>query len=293
MARNPGPDASDGHPNTPSINRRSFTTTAIGGALAAAGASSARAEPEASTSPRPLPRPRMMQNAPTKPLTVAVFVYPGMVMLDLVGPQTILQILNADIHLVGETRDPVMTDLSLPVTPTCTLDECPRDLDVLFVPGGLMGSIACMKNQAMLDVLADRGAQARYVTSVCTGSLVLAAAGLLRGYQATGHWGIVEFLPLMGVTPVEARVVQDRNRLTGAGVTAGLDFGLTLAVLLRGQEAAERAQLILEYEPEPPFHKGTPALVGPERMAQMRAGRTWMDGQTREAALTAAKRLGI
>lgn len=156
-----------------------------------------------------------------------------------------------------------------------------------------MGSIACMKNPALLEFLADRGARARYVTSVCTGGLVLGAAGLLRGYRATALWGVVDLLPVMGAIKADARVVEDRNRVTGAGATAGLDFGLALAVLLRGQEAAERIQLILEYEPEPPFHKGTPTLMGPERMAKIRAGRVWMDGQAREAALVAAQRLGI
>ncbi|SEP48166.1 cyclohexyl-isocyanide hydratase [Methylobacterium sp. ap11] len=275
--------------DAPAVNRRDFAVTALGGVLLAAATPGARAQ----SSPQPLPRPRMMQQSDVAPLKVAMLVYPRMVMLDLVAPQSVLQMLNSDIHLVGETREPVATDLGLPVTPTCTIDECPRDLDVLFVPGGLMGSVACMKNPAILDFLADRGSRSRYVTSVCTGGLVLAAAGLLRGYEATAHWAVTDLLPLMGATKVDARVVHDRNRLTGAGVTAGLDFGLTLAVLLRGQEAAERTQLVLEYEPAPPFHKGTPILAGPERVAQMRTGRVWMDGQARDAALAAAKRLGL
>lgn len=288
MARTTLPDVS-GTPSseTMPLNRRAFAVGALGGALIGASGASAQAPPQ------PLPRPRMMQQSETTPLKVAMLVYPGMIALDLVAPQTVLQILNSDIHLVGVTREPVATDLSLPVTPTCTLDECPRDLDVLFVPGGLMGSIACMRNPALLEFLADRGARSRYVTSVCTGGLVLAAAGLLRDYRATAHWGVVDLLPLMGAIKADARVVEDRNRVTGAGATAGLDFGLALAVLLRGQEAAERIQLILEYEPEPPFHKGTPTLMGPERMAKVRAGRVWMDGQAREAALVAAQRLGI
>lgn len=275
---------------TSSLNRRAFAATALGGALIAASTSGARAQ----ASPQPLSKPSMPRgpDAPP-PLKVAMLVYPRMIALDLICPQTILQIIGSDIHLVGETREPVMTDVSLPVAPTCTLAECPRDLDVLFVPGGLMGSIACMKNQAVLDFLVDRAASARYVTSVCTGGLVLGAAGLLRGYRATAHWGVVDLLPLMGAVRADTRVVQDRNRLTGAGATSGLDFGLALAALLRGQEAAERVQLILEYEPEPPFHKGTPDLMGPERMTKMRAGRVWMDGQAREAALAAALRLGI
>jgi len=272
------------------LSRRRLATSALVGGLAGSAASTALAQ----TAPQPLPRPRMLQRpgAPA-PLKVAMLVYPQMIMLDLIGPQTILNMLGSDIHLVGETREPVLTELSVPIMPTCTLDECPRVLDVLFVPGGLMGSVACMKSAAVLDFLADRGSSARYVTSVCTGGLVLGAAGLLRGYQATAHWGVADLLPLLGATRVNARVVQDRNRLTGAGATAGLDFGLTLAVLLRGQEAAERVQLFLEYEPVLPFHKGTPELVGPEVMTRVRAGRVWMDGQAREAALAAAQRLGL
>ena len=289
MAKTTPQDASDAFSsNTLPINRRGFAATALGGALLA-GTPGAFAQ----APPQPLPRPRMMQQSETPPLKVAMLVYPGMIALDLIAPQTILQILNSDIYLVGETREPVTTDVSLPITPTCTLDECPRDLDVLFVPGGLMGSIACMRKPAILEFLADRGARARYVTSVCTGGLVLAAAGLLRGYRATAHWGVVDLLPMMGAIKADARVVEDRNRVTGAGATAGLDFGLALAVLLRGQEAAERIQLILEYEPVPPFHKGTPALMGPERMSQIRKGRVWMDGQAHEAAQAAAQRLGI
>ena len=235
----------------------------------------------------------------TPPLSVlatvraAMLVYSGMVLLDLAGPQTVLNVLGAEIHLVGETAAPVSTDVGIPVAPTTTFAGCPRDLDVLFVPGGLMGSVVCMGNQAILDFLVDRAASARFVTSVCTGGLVLGAAGLLRGYQATAHWGVADLLPLMGAVRSHGRVVHDRNRLTGGGVTAGLDFGLTLASLLRGQAEAERVQLILEYAPQPPFHAGTPEEIGPERLAQARSQRTWMDGKARDAALMAAKRLGI
>ena len=272
-----------------SLERRTFVGTALGGALLAT-AQGALAQ----DGPRPLPglgMPRRPDAPP--PLKVAMLIYPRMIAIDLLNPQTILNIIGSDIHLVAETMAPVSTDVGVPLAPTCTFGECPRDLDVLFVPGGLMGSVACMGNVALLDFLKDRAESARYVTSVCTGGLVLAAAGLLRGYRATAHWGVVDLLPLMGATKVNARVVQDRNRLTGAGATAGLDFGLTLAALLRGQAAAENVQLILEYEPEPPFHMGTPDLIGPERLAKARTGRVWMDGQAKQAALAAAQRLGI
>ena len=237
----------------------------------------------------PMPRTK----APGAGRKVAMLIHPRMALLDLVGPQTILRILGCDIYLVAKTLDPVSTDVGISVTPDITFDHCPNDLDVLFVPGGLMGSLVAMEVQQTLSFLADRGASAKYVTGVCTGGLVLAAAGLLKGYRATAHWGVVDLLPLMGAVHERGRVVHDRNRLTGGGVTAGLDFGLTLASQLCGEDAAKHVQLIIEYSPEPPFHSGTPEEVGAERMIEERKGRVWMDGQARQASERAAARLGL
>ncbi|WP_048391676.1 DJ-1/PfpI family protein [Pseudomonas helleri] len=237
----------------------------------------------------PMPRTK----APGTGRKVAMLIHPRMALLDLVGPQTILRILGCDIYLVAKTLDPVSTDVGISVTPDITFDHCPNDLDVLFVPGGLMGSLVAMEDQQTLSFLADRGASAKYVTGVCTGGLVLAAAGLLKGYRATAHWGVVDLLPLMGAVHERGRVVHDRNRLTGGGVTAGLDFGLTLASQLCGEDAAKHVQLIIEYSPEPPFHSGTPEEVGAERMIEERKGRVWMDGQARQASERAAARLGL
>lgn len=273
---------------SPVLDRRQLGAAALAGALLAAGSAGAQTDLEAQ---HKMNMPRPADAGP--PIKVAMLLYPRMVLLDLVGPQTILTVLGADIHLVGQSMTPMSTDVGIPVTPTMTSAECPRDLDVLFVPGGLMGSIACMGNEAVLGLLADRGERVRFVTSVCTGGLVLGAAGLLRGYQATAHWGVADLLPLMGAIRSHERVVHDRNRLTGGGMTAWLDFGLTLAALLRSQAEAERVQLILEYAPQPPFHAGTPEEVGPERLAQARARRTWMDATAHEAAVAAARRLGI
>ena len=237
----------------------------------------------------PMPRTK----APGAGRKVAMLIHPRMALLDLVGPQTILRILGCDIYLVAKSLDPVSTDVGISVTPDITFDHCPNDLDVLFVPGGLMGSLVAMEDQQTLSFLADRGASAKYVTGVCTGGLVLAAAGLLKGYRATAHWGVVDLLPLMGAVHERGRVVHDRNRLTGGGVTAGLDFGLTLASQLCGEDAAKHVQLIIEYSPEPPFHSGTPEEVGAERMIEERKGRVWMDGQARQASERAAARLGL
>ncbi len=237
----------------------------------------------------PMPRTK----APGAGRKVAMLIHPRMALLDLVGPQTILRILGCDIYLVAKTLDPVSTDVGISVTPDITFDHCPNDLDVLFVPGGLMGSLVAMEDQQTLSFLADRGASAKYVTGVCTGGLVLAAAGLLKGYRATAHWAVVDLLPLMGAVHERGRVVHDRNRLTGGGVTAGLDFGLILASQLCGEDAAKHVQLIIEYSPEPPFHSGTPEEVGAERMIEERKGRVWMDGQARQASERAAARLGL
>lgn len=189
---------------------------------------------------------------------IAMLVHPKMVMQDLVGPMTVFNIMGAEIHLAWKSLDPVSTDLGISVTPTTTLEDTPDDLDVLFVPGGLGGSIDLMEDEEVLNFLADRGETARYVTSVCTGSLLLGAAGLLKGYKATSHWYTRDHLALMGATPVNERVVQDRNRITGGGVTAGIDFGLMLAAILHSEEDAKRYQLLIEYAPAPPFNAGTP-----------------------------------
>ncbi len=196
------------------------------------------------------------------PPQIAALVYPGMVLLDLLGPHTVFNLLRADVHLVAKDRLPVSTDVGYPITPTMTLGECSMDLDVLFVPGGLEGTVALMDDSDVLNFLATRGARARYVSSVCTGSLLLGAAGLLRGYNATSHWYVRDLLTLMGANVKTERVVRDRNHLTGGGVTAGIDFGLELARDIRGEDHARLIQLVLEYDPQPPFAAGTPQQAG-------------------------------
>ncbi len=238
------------------MNRRELGV-ALGGAALAAGLrrhaalAALPAESAATSAITAPPRPK-----------VAMLVYPDMILLDLVGPQTMLSIAMADIHLVWKNLDPVATDVGLPVSANTTFATCPADLDVLFVPGGLKGTVALMRDKEVLEFLADRGARARYVTSVCTGSLALGAAGLLNGYRATSHWYVRDLLPLMGATVAPDRVVVDRNRITGGGVTAGLDFGLTLTAALRDEEAARRIQLVLEYAPKLPFDAGEPEVAG-------------------------------
>ena len=199
------------------------------------------------------------------PQQIAMLLYPQLTTLDLIGPQQILATLgNVKVHLVWKTRDLVTSDSGVSIQPTTTFADCPDNLAVLFVPGGSRGTLALMDDAKTLDFLAKRGKSAKYVTSVCTGSLVLGAAGLLRGYKATSHWGMRDLLALFGATPIKQRVVEDRSRITGAGVTAGIDFGLHLAALLRNEKNAKSLQLAYEYNPQPPYQAGTPESAPPD-----------------------------
>ena len=274
----------------PEIARRHLLKLiAAGSALGAAANTSAQGMP-ATTMDHAMPAGTMLPGRKPK---VAMLVYPRMVMLDLVGPQTALNIAQCEIHLVWKDKTPVPTELGISVTPTTTFAECPQDVDVVFVPGGIMGTTACMNDPEVLSFLANTGARAKYVTSVCTGALVLGAAGLLKGYRAATYWPVMDILPILGATPVHDRVVIDRNRMTGGGVTAGIDFGLVLAEKLRGREMAERVQLTIEYAPKPPFHSGTPEEADPALVGKLKAGRVGMDGGARKAAMAAAQRLNL
>lgn len=202
---------------------------------------------------------------------IALLAYPEMTALDLIGPHHVLSMVpDVKVHLVAKTRAPISSDMGLVITPSVSFDECPTDLEVLFTPGGTRGTLAAMDDAVLLDFLRRRGASARWVSSVCTGSLLLGAAGLLRGYRATSHWSVVPLLERFGATPVAERVVQDGNRLTGAGVTAGLDFGLTLVAALAGAEHARKVQLLAEYDPAPPFDAGSPPRAGAALTAALR-----------------------
>jgi cyclohexyl-isocyanide hydratase len=201
---------------------------------------------------------------------IGFLLFPQVTQLDLTGPAQILgRVPGAQVHLVWKSRDPVATDVGFTINPTTTFADCPL-LDVLCVPGGF-GIEGLFDDEETLDFLRWQGAQARYVTSVCNGSLVLGAAGLLFGYRAACHWMWRELLPHFGAVPVAQRIVRDRNRITGGGVTAGIDFGLALAAELAGDELAKTLQLALEYDPQPPFTCGSPEAAGPERVARLQA----------------------
>ncbi|UUO06230.1 DJ-1/PfpI family protein [Blastopirellula sp. J2-11] len=197
---------------------------------------------------------------------IAMLVYPGLTLMDMLGPHTVLS-LSCNVHLVWKNMDLMESDTGVVLRPSMTLKDCPQDLDAIFVGGG-PGQLAVMKDPEVMKFLADRGARAKWITSVCSGSLVLGAAGLLKGYNATSHWACHAELELFGATPVVARVVTDRNRITGGGVTAGIDFGLTLLAKMLGEDIAKMSQLGIEYDPAPPFDAGTPQKAG-EKVTKM------------------------
>ncbi len=201
---------------------------------------------------------------------IAFLLYPQFTALDVVGPHYMLaSLMGSKTYLVAKTLDPVESDLKMAIVPSATFEQCPTDLDILCVPGGTNGTLAAMQDEATIAFVRDRGSRAKLVTSVCTGSLMLAAAGLLKGYKATSHWAAREVLRDFGAEPVDARVVVDRNRITGGGVTAGLDFGLQILAKLRDQRYAEGVQLLAEYAPEPPFNAGTPHTAPKESVDMM------------------------
>ena len=197
------------------------------------------------------------------PISVGMVLFDGLAQLDLTGPYEVLaRMPDTRVHLVAASREPVRSEWGLAIVPDATFDDAPP-IDVLCVPGG-WGVNARLTDDALLAFLRARGERARYVTSVCSGALLLGAAGLLRGYRATTHWLSLDLLPLLGAEAVDARVVHDRNRITGAGVTAGVDFALMLAAELFGEPVAQRIQLAIEYDPAPPFTSGSPRTAPPE-----------------------------
>ncbi|KVU41734.1 dimethylglycine dehydrogenase [Burkholderia ubonensis] len=190
-------------------------------------------------------------------LHIGFLVFPGAQQLDLTGPHDVLASLpDTAAHLVWKTREPVASSSGLALTPGHTFADCPP-LDVICIPGGT-GITDLLSDRETIDFVRERSAAARYVTSVCTGALLLGAAGLLLGRRATTHWAFHALLEPLGAVPVRERVVRDGNLFTGGGVTAGIDFALTIAAELAGDDEAQAIQLELEYAPAPPFDAGSP-----------------------------------
>ena len=226
----------------------------------------------------------------TMTVEIGLLVFPDVQQLDLTGPYEVFASWpDARVRLVWKNREPLVSATGLRLTPDIAFDECPP-LDVVCVPGGL-GVNPLLADEAVLGFLRRQAAAARFVTSVCTGALVLGAAGLLRGRRATTHWASHDLLAALGAVPTQARVVRDGNLMTGGGVTAGIDFALALVAELAGAATAQAIQLQLEYAPAPPFDAGSPETAPREIVASLRKRGAAVRADREQLVAAAARRL--
>jgi len=192
------------------------------------------------------------------PLNIGFVIFPDLTQLDFTGPLQVLSRLpQSAIHIIAKSASPVASDCGLSLLPTHTFANCPP-LDLICIPGGSEGVCGIINNRKTIEFVRQQAGAAKYITAVCTGTFVLGVAGLLKGRRATTHWAYTDLLPLVGATYEKARVVKDGNVITGGGVTAGIDFGLSVAAEIAGETTARRIQLGIEYDPAPPFDSGHP-----------------------------------
>jgi cyclohexyl-isocyanide hydratase len=234
----------------------------------------------------------MSQIAATDHLQIGSLLYEGIDQIDLTGPFEVLsRIPNSTYRIYGLSEQPVRDIAGLRLAPDASIEEAPQ-LDVLHIPGGY-GQEELMDDERLLAWLRRQGESARCVFSVCTGALLLGAAGMLRGRRATTHWSALSLLPFFGADPVDERVVIDGDMVFAAGVTAGIDAALTVAARLRGVPAAQEIQLHMVYAPEPPFDSGTPQTAPPTVAAAAREATATITNRRRETATRVAARLGV
>ena len=189
---------------------------------------------------------------------IGFVIFPDLTQLDFTGPLQVLSRLPQSAnHIIAKSMTPVPSDCGLALVPTHTFANCPS-LDLICIPGGSEGVAGIINDRETIDFVRQQGSVAKYVTSVCTGAFVLGVAGLLKGRRATTHWAYADLLPLVGATHEKARVVKDGNVITGGGVTAGIDFGLSVVAEIAGETTSRRIQLGIEYDPAPPFDSGNP-----------------------------------
>jgi cyclohexyl-isocyanide hydratase len=223
-------------------------------------------------------------------MRIGFILFPNVTQLDLTGPAEVFyRVPGAEVALLWKTLAPVSSDKGMSIVPTTTFDQCSA-LDLICVPGG-PGQIELMNDAETLGFLKRIAPTCKLVTSVCTGSLVLAAAGLLTGYRATSHWASIDQLELLGAIPVNERVVRDRDRVTGGGVTSGIDFALTVVSEMLSDEIAKEIQLQMEYDPQPPFDAGSPRSAEPMLVEKVRKNMEPVLERRRSATEAAVKRL--
>jgi putative intracellular protease/amidase len=205
-------------------------------------------------------------------MRIAILVFDKLTALDAIGPYEVLSRLpEAELRFVAKEPGTVRSDTgALVLEAEHSLSENP-DPDVLLIPGG-EGNRPLLADEVVLDWIRAAHETSTWTTSVCTGSLVLGAAGVLKGLRATSHWAYAQYLPAFGAEFAEQRVVEDGKVMTAAGVSSGIDMALVLADRLAGRDAAERIQLEIEYDPEPPFDAGSPGKARPEVVELARAG---------------------
>ena len=221
-------------------------------------------------------------------MIIGMLIFPDMTQLDFTGPYEVFaRLRECEVRIISQSLQPITANGGLKFVPDTTIEDAPL-VQLIFVPGG-PGVGALMEDRKVLEFLRRQAQQAEYVTSVCTGALVLGAAGLLKGYRATTHWLSLELLPIFGAIAVPDRVVVDRNRITGGGVTAGIDFALTVAAELFGAERAKTIQLSMEYNPVPPFTCGHPSTADSTIVEEVRRRQAPMQATRLEQAKRAAR----
>ncbi|MGP8434980.1 DJ-1/PfpI family protein [Paraburkholderia fungorum] len=205
-------------------------------------------------------------------MKVLAFVFPGFTFVDLAGPMQAFSMLpDYEVQMVWKERGGVMSDCGIAVTASHDFATSWSEPDLLFVPGNTTALFDLLEDEETLRFLASRGEKAQWISSVCSGSLLLGAAGLLDGYRAASYWFVRDELARFGATPVEDRVVIDRNRLTGGGMTAGIDLGLAVLGHMMGEDKGKLFELLFEYAPQPPYGTGRPELASRETLESARA----------------------
>ena len=270
----------------PTVTRRTFTR------LAASAVTVGMAAPGIAAPGLAAASDKSFELLRSKRLSIGCLLFPGLDQIDFTGPFSVLsRIPDSEIHILAKDRQPVRDHKGLLLTPDTTLAEAPP-LDVLLVPGG-PGQEAVMDDAAILSPIRNHVQADKPLFSVCTGALICGAAGVLQGRRATTHWAAFDLLRYFGAEPVDARVVVDRNIVSAAGITAGIDGALTVAALLRGQEAAEQIQLDIQYKPEPPFDAGDPDSAPTAVLKAVSDRYKPLTDARRATAIRVAQRLGV